>query len=431
MSEPTIAPVGSRFVLSWTADAYSTMENHFQVRDGGVERVEIAPGRAPRKGNKIKGQFVPVPLRGKMTAFLTIEKDGEPNGFRDKKLEATHTERMVADGSYLHEYSFIFVASAVGEYVFTVKYSFDPAEGKTALTPPPTLVKKVKVTPSEKLDHRREDMMALIEKWFPSAVIDKPNIPPGEKMDILARAGWSTTSTNTWSFPSHFPVVPNEKKLTMAGNEKWAQEGETITANGQGQLSAAKKAFNTQLLPARQAAYDALGAEEKKSKPRPAGVAIVTSCIDVKRAVLAMWADGFQIDMNTMTKPDRSYYVVATEEYAKPNPTPPKPGDILFLVLETSRHTFQHACIMVSASSEIWTTADGGGGATPEQTATISNKPLSWSAGKPSVPMFFSVTDNKVKAVHGWVDIDKVKNGKYNDDGSRKGPPITSGSAKP
>lgn len=425
MADKITAPVGSHFMLQWTTDAYVEMVNRFHVRDKGVERVEESPGRPPKKGNEVKGKFVPVPLKGKVTADLKITKDGQPSGFKDKKLQAEHTEILKKpEFIFQHLYSFVFVARAEGEYVFTVEYAFEPSPNKSSLTSaPPTLTQEVKVVPAEPLNDRRKDMLALIDKWLPSSVFS-PRAPGGESQDILARCGWDSTSTKVWSMPAP------EETLPMEGSEKWTQSGVTITALGEGQRSSAKRSYNDHVLPKRQAAYDAKWpplppgtAATDGRPPRPAGIAITTSCISVMSELVKLWGNQFSADLNTMVNADPSHYVVANEEFKKSSPQLPKPGDILYLGKEENRGEFQHTCILVSASSQLWVTADGGGGALPDQTATVVNKPLSWTKAKPghpAVPMFESVTDGKIKALHGWVDIDKVPNDKYNADGSRK-----------
>jgi hypothetical protein len=138
--------------------------------------------------------------------------------------------------------------------------------------------------------------------------------------------------------------------------------------------------------------------------------------------LVSLWGQQFHADLNTMVKPDPSFYVMAVDEFAKKEPQLPKPGDILFLGKENPRNEFQHTCILVSRSTDVWVTADGGGGGLPDQTARVVNKTLSLTSAKkpPQVPAFISVTDGKVKALHGWVNLDLVPNDKYNPDGSRK-----------
>ena len=211
-----------------------------------------------------------------------------------------------------------------------------------------------------------------------------------------------------------------EETIPKTGNGEWEQKGLTITAKGQGNLSAAQSSFNKNILPKRQAEFDALPADQKKGKARPTAIPITTSCNDVMSKIVGFWGSSKQMNVQTMVDADPAFYVKAPDAFAKSPPVLPKPGDIIYLVKEKSRGEFQHVCLLVSQSDDVWVTADGGGGALPDQTATVNNKPLSFTSNQPVVPMFASVTDGKTKAVHGWVDIDKLANPKYNADGSRK-----------
>ena len=455
MADKTIAPVGSHFTLKWVTDAYVELENRFHVRENGVVRVEVSKGRPPKKGNMVKKQFVPVPLKGKVIAALKITKDGQENGFKDKKLEAQHAERLnQADYTYYHEYTFIFVARAVGEYVFTIDFTFEPSANKSALTAPPQLVKEVSVVAAEPLSHRREDMLALIDRWLPSSVYGAQKLPNGEgTKDILALSAYDKVTELSWTMPLSPSQEGNAPELPQQGGGVWTQGkgSNLIKMVGEGQRSRAKRSYNENILPKQQAEYDQKwpplkpGEKATDGRPaRPAGIPIDTSCIAVMGKLVTLWGKQFTADMNTMVKPNKAYYVIANEEFAKPNPQLPKPGDILYLCKEENRGEFQHVCFLVSRSSELWVTAEGGGGALPEQTATINNKPISWTKAKPampgrpampSVPMFESVTDNKAKALHGWVDIDKVENKRFDDKGIRTvdldGKPWTAPADKP
>ncbi len=418
MADKVVAPQGGAFLLRWTTDAYVEMVNRFQIYqldDTAPDKFEEHKGKPPRQADKGKPQM---PTKGKVTAVLTITKDGAKNGYRDNVPKPQSEERWdPAKQKFFHEYTFFFKARFVGEYVFTVEYTAEANQGMKLETPPP-IVKEVQVVAAEKPNQRRQDLLDLIDKWFPSSVMAAPKVPPGETQDILAKGGWSTVSDNTWVIPERHPAGPIET-LPKEGQAAWTQSGASVAAKGLGQISAAKKSYNKYALPGRQAAYDALPAGEKAGHARPIEIPIDTSCISVMQELMKMWGKQFLPDVGTMTKPDPAFYVVATDEYAKASPTQPKPGDILYLGKESSRGYFQHVCILVSISSELWVTADGGGGGVPEQTATVNNKPISKSSA-PVVPMFASVTDNKNKALNGWVDLDRVPNDKYNPDGSRK-----------
>jgi hypothetical protein len=404
------APIGSHFLLTWTTDAYVEMFNRFHLIDGTDKDI---PGRKARNGT----------VKAKITALLTITKDGKDDGYRTTLTGPSHAERLGPGGKFVHDYTFIFLARKTGDYIFSITFTAEAADGKSPPPPAPApITKEVTVTPEEPVNDRRQDMLDLIDKWFPSAVYGGPKIPPGETQDILARGGWDKTTTKVWTIPDRYPAGPTEI-LPKQGLAQWTQADKVITASGEGQRSAAKRSYNDNVLPGRQAAFDALSDEDKKGHVRPASIPVDTSCISVMGQLVSMWGNQFKADLNTMVNADPAYYVKAKDEFAKAAPELPKPGDILYLGKENNRGEFQHVCILVSRSSELWVTADGGGGGLPEQTATVNDKPLSWttaSPGSPAVPMFVSVTDGKKKALHGWVDLDKVPNDKYNADGSRK-----------
>lgn len=396
------APVGSHFLLRWTTDAYVNATNSFHLIDGTTKEF---PGRPPKKGIS----------KGDVKVSLSITKDGKADGFRVNMPKPGVEEKMKltpAAAIYYHEYTFIFRAKEKAVYQFTV----DIPDAK----PPQQIIKEVTVVDADPLNDRRQDMLDLINKWLPSSVMGAQTIPPGETTDILDKSGWDQTSPKSWSMPA--PIPPGKiETLPMVAPQKWTQSGLAISANGEGQISAAKASFNKFVLPARQAAWDALSDDDKKKFPRPSEIPIVTSCISVMGQFVKLWGNQFTADLNTMKNADPTFYIKAIDEFAKKDPRLPKPGDILYLVKEHNRSWFQHVCILVSRSSEVWVTADGGGGALPDQTAAVVDKPVSFSSGSPpAVPLLASVTDGNNKALHGWVDIDLVPNDKYNQDGSRK-----------
>lgn len=414
MADPILAPIGSHFLLRWTTDANVEMVNSFQTIEGGF--VDY-PGRKPKSASK-----------GKVKAVLTITKDGKPDGYRVDVPKPQDKEILTPAMKFAHEYTFLFVARREGEYVFTVTYSAEPLDVKNPpkIEPPPPLTKTVKVVPEEPVNQRRQDLLDLIEKWFPSSVLGEQTIPAGEHQDILAMSGYDKTSPKSWTIPQHVPAGSGSAEtLPMAGQAQWTQSGYSITALGEGQTSAAKKSYNKNVLPARQAEWDRATPAERGGTGRPAEIPIDTSCINVMSNLIRMWSNGeFIANLTTMTTADPTYYVKAEDEYGKKTPVPPKPGDILFLVKEDNRGFFQHTCILVSRSTELWRTADGGGGSLPEQTADWHDKPMALTSASKThptrVPMVESPTDGKSKALHGWVNIDEVPNSKYNKDGSRK-----------
>jgi hypothetical protein len=410
MADPITAPIDSHFLLRWTTDANVEMVNSFQIFDGTFED---HPGRKPRSTSK-----------GKVKAVLTITKDGQPDGYRKGVPKPDDTEILMPTMKFVHEYTFIFVARKEGAYVFTITFTAEPLDRKNPpkIEPPPPLTKEVKVVPAVPVNRRRQDMLELIEKWFPSSVLGTQKVPPGSNQDILAMSGYDNKTPKTWTVPAHIPAGGTCETLVMTGKSKWTQSGYNISALGEGQTSAAKKSYNASVLPIRQAEW--AKADPATRGDRPIKIPIDTSCINVMAHLVRMWSNGeFTCNLNTMTTANPAFYVKAADEYAKASPNEPKPGDIIFLVKDENRGFFQHTCILVSRSTELWRTADGGGGTLPDQTADWHDKPVGWTvarSGFPRVPMFQSPTDGQIKALHGWVDIDRVPNSKYNPDGSLK-----------
>lgn len=413
MADPTekvTAPIGSHFLLRWTTDAYVNATNSFHLIDGTTKEF---PGRPPKKGISKGDVKVSLSIMKSSKEDVTIMKE---DGFRVNMPKPSVEERMKLTPAavFYHEYTFIFRAKEKAVYQFTV----DIPDAKPPH--PKQIVKEVTVVDAEPLNDRRKDMLDLFDKWLPSSVMGAQTIPPGETKDILAKSDWDQTSDKSWTMP---PPIPHGtiETLPMVAPQQWTQSGLAISAKGEGQISAAKASFNNFVLPARQAAWDALGDDDKKKSLRPVDIKITTSCISVMAKFVELWGNQFTADLNTMVNADPTFYIKAIDEFAKKDPRLPKPGDILYLVKEHNRGFFQHVCILVSRSSEVWVTADGGGGALPDQTAAVVDKPVSFSSGSPpAVPLLASVTDGNNKALHGWVDIDLVPNDKYNQDGSRK-----------
>lgn len=392
------APLGSHFQVVWTTESHVTGTNVFEIIDG-TER--SFPGRAAKKGL----------VKGPVTCHLSIVKDGKKDGYR-ADMRAPESREIFVNLKIRYEYKFIFVARHKGIHNFTIEFAgVDP--------PVAPITKEIEVIDVEPLNDKRKDLLALIDKWFPSSVLGQnppKKVPPGETEDIMEKSGWGKKS-QTWTMPLPAETIP------MVANGDWKQSGATIDGNGLGQVGGAQRSYNDNILPRRQAAWEQLSDAEKKTHPKPGKIEPATSCNDVMGQIVnTLWGCAEKIDVNTMVHPNPLYYVKAIEEYAKPNPTPPKPGDILFLCKEHSRGEFQHDCILIAASDDIWFTADGGDGGLPDQSATLNNKALSMTSAKtpPQVPMFVSPTDGKKKALNGWVNLDNVPHPNYNADGSRK-----------
>jgi hypothetical protein len=191
----------------------------------------------------------------------------------------------------------------------------------------------------------RQQMLDIIKKWMPTS-LSQPMVPPGEKQDLLAKSGWT--------------------KATGAANKKVKDDG-----------------------------------------GHPA-----TSCGDVLKTLLTLWKSNFVGAFNirdtdaTGHGPGAKklgYYVEADGVKV------PKPGDILVLRSgfgPSSVGTAGHVGILVEASETVWRTADGGGGALPDQTAKVTDRTVRLEK---NIPILKSPTDGKEKQLDGWVDLDKLQ----------------------
>lgn len=199
--------------------------------------------------------------------------------------------------------------------------------------------------PDSQLSAGRRNMLGLINKWMPTSLLN-PRIPDGETEDLMAKAGWTK----------------------------------------------------------------AQGVQSKKDKD--AGKAVTTSCGDILRAMLRLWKSNFvgafmirDMDANGKSPgaKGRGYYIEADGVQT------PKPGDVIVLrngVGPSSVGSVGHVGILVKVSSTDWYTADGGGGALPDQTASVTKRTLTLENG---IPILTSVTDGKRKQLDGWVDLDRLK----------------------
>jgi hypothetical protein len=209
--------------------------------------------------------------------------------------------------------------------------------------------------PGAPLSDKRKDMLALVEMWFPTT-LNSPRRPPGQPKDLLELAGWTT--------------------VTGAASQKVRTDN---AANG-------------------------------THNP------IATSCGDVLATMLRLWKSGFVgafmiRDMDASShKPGakgRGYYVEANGSNT------PQPGDILVMrngIGPGTEGTVGHVDILVAitddAKGSVWTTADGGGGMLPDQSAAKTDRRVEF--GAKNVPILVSVTDGKRKQVDGWIDLDRL-----------------------
>jgi hypothetical protein len=195
------------------------------------------------------------------------------------------------------------------------------------------------------LSPKRQSMLDLIDKWMPTS-LNNPRVPEGETLDLMARAGWT---------------------------------------KARGQQSK----------------------QEKDGGGHP-----VTSCGDILAAMLRLWGSNFvgafmirdqDAKGRTPGAKGLGYYVEADGVQS------PQPGDIIVLrngVGKGSAGSVGHVGILVEAGETEWRTADGGGGALPDQTASVTTRTVRLEN---NIPILKSPTDLKEKQLDGWVDLDKLE----------------------
>jgi hypothetical protein len=194
------------------------------------------------------------------------------------------------------------------------------------------------------LSAKRQSMLDLINKWMPTSLYN-PRVPDGETQDLMAKAGWTK----------------------------------------------------------------ARGQQSKQEKD--AGGHPVTSCGDILAAMLRLWGSNFVgafgiRDVAVGNGPGAKklgYYVEADGVQS------PQPGDIIVLrngIGTSSAGSVGHVGILVEAGETEWRTADGGGGALPDQTASVTTRTVRFEN---SIPILKSPTDLKEKQLDGWVDLDKLE----------------------
>jgi len=195
------------------------------------------------------------------------------------------------------------------------------------------------------LSAKRQSMLDLIDKWMPTS-LNNPRVPEGETQDLMARAGWTK----------------------------------------------------------------ARGQQSKQEKD--AGGHPVTSCGDILAAMLRLWESNFigafmirdqDAKGRTPGAKGLGYYVEADGVQS------PQPGDIIVLrngVGKGSIGSVGHVGILVEAGETEWRTADGGGGALPDQRASVTARTVRFAN---DIPILKSPTDLKEKQLDGWVDLDKLE----------------------
>jgi hypothetical protein len=195
------------------------------------------------------------------------------------------------------------------------------------------------------LSAKRQSMLDLIDKWMPTS-LNNPRVPEGETQDLMAKAGWT--------------------KATGQYNKKLKDDGKVFA----------------------------------------------TSCGDILAAMLRFWGSNFVGAFNIRDQDSKGrspgakglgFYVEADGAQS------PQPGDIIVLrngVGKSSAGSTGHVGILVEAGETEWRTADGGGGALPDQTASVTTRTVRF---EDSIPILKSPTDLKEKQLDGWVDLDKLE----------------------
>jgi hypothetical protein len=195
------------------------------------------------------------------------------------------------------------------------------------------------------LSAKRQSMLDLIDKWMPTS-LNNPRVPEGETQDLMAKAGWT--------------------KATGQYNKKLKDDGKVFA----------------------------------------------TSCGDILAAMLRLWGSNFVGAFNIRDQDSKGrspgakglgFYVEADGVQS------PQPGDIIVLrngVGKSSAGTAGHVGILVEAGETEWRTADGGGGALPDQTASVTTRTVRLEN---NIPILKSPTDLKEKQLDGWVDLDKLE----------------------
>ena len=201
------------------------------------------------------------------------------------------------------------------------------------------------VAATGELNAKRQSMLDLIDKWMPTSLTN-PRVPEGETQDLMAKAGWT--------------------KATGQYNKKLKDDGKVFA----------------------------------------------TSCGDILAAMLKLWGSNFVGAFNIRDQDSKGrspgakglgFYVEADGVQS------PQPGDIIVLrngVGKSSAGTSGHVGILVEAGETEWRTADGGGGALPDQTASVTTRTVRFEN---SIPILKSPTDLKEKQLDGWVDLDKLE----------------------
>ncbi len=422
------APAGTNFQLRWTMPHNVRTTISFVNSDGASQDF---PDLKCTPQNGYPGTDKPM---GTATITVTVKKGADAasmvaDDFRDNRTAPT-LKVTWPNQSGINYFNAGFLARDVGLYEFTSVIVKSPA-GQPSTTQ--TLIETVTCTPGDAISPKRQAMLDLFDAWLPTSLLGK-SYPkkygdPSQQQDLFDMTGW-VTNTPSWSFD----------EITYDGQTKHH------SGTGLGQQGAEQHAAND----ARDAAYNAALAKYKadpSSGSEPAAAkhqftAIVTSCGSILGKFLSLWGCDFDGDgskttremsiaddyQNDKTSPVQyggkhyGYWVDAADAFKKPSsagddwqPQYPKAGDVVVLWDDT-RNIRAHVCLVVSASEDTWTTAEGGGGALPDQTASKNNKDVAWQKvdkdHPKGIPYILDVTTGKSERVTGWIDLDKVPNWK-------------------
>lgn len=225
------------------------------------------------------------------------------------------------------------------------------------------------------LEPFRQEMIDLVELWMPTS-LDKPRKGgkplTGTERDLLQESGWNKKRGTDSKADSD----TNKTRL-----EDW--EKAKVKAKAEG----------------------------KAEPPKPALIAIVTSCGDVLATLLrfwgAEWIGAFNIrdSDNHDRKPGakgKGFYIEATGKNM------PEKGDIVVLRdgVGKDAHGVGHVGVFIEANDTVWRTADGGGGTLPDQTADVTSRTVRFDAQH--IAILKSPTDGKEKQLDGWVALDRL-----------------------
>ncbi len=376
--------VGTRFLLSWSADIKAHVTNVFDLVDGTTKSIV---------GNKPGKNVAPRPVDIK----LHITKDGEPYGFRVGVKDPVFRPNVAWTKNV---FTSQFVAREEGVLLFTVE-----------LPNGATLTKEVTITPGAVRTAKRDYMLDLINRWMPTSVL-LPRPPKVTNKEELARAGWPADRV-----PDLMELSNWTKAQVKTQQDRKAAGGGTVTSCGD-------------VLAKMLMLWGCDWEGDGTMKTRAFGIRDDGSekYVDEK--------DGKTKERLVPGKPPLGAvtlgrYQSATEAYAQDPPILPTPGDLVVLRDgNTTKATgVGHVGLIVSVSDEHWYTGDGGGGRLDagEQSAEAGARLVVYTTPdathKKGIPILRSVTDGLEKLVDGWVILDKIPNPLFDADGKWITPP--------